>query len=83
MLVVVTMTILVKLVAAVKEIVVAGYFGTAEVIDAFLIAFLLPTFAVNVLAGSFSSAMMPTYIRVRDNSPRGSIFIIELPATDS
>lgn len=60
-------TVLVKVIAAAKEMVVAGYFGTDNVVDAFLIAFLLPTFAINVLARSFGSAMMPTYIRVRNN----------------
>lgn len=68
MVTVAVMTILVKLVAAAKEIAVAGYFGTGNVVDAFLIAFLLPTFAITLLAGSFSSAMMPAYIRVRDNA---------------
>lgn len=62
------MTVLVKLVSAAKEIVVAGYFGTGDVVDAFLIAFLLPTFAITLLAGSFSSAMMPAYIRIKDNA---------------
>jgi putative peptidoglycan lipid II flippase len=68
MLTVAVMTVLVKLIAAAKEVVVAGYFGTGDVVDAFLIAFLLPTFAINLLAGSFSSAMMPAYIRLKDNA---------------
>ena len=68
MLIVVIMTGAAKLASAVKELVVAGYFGTGEMIDAFLIAFLLPMFAINVLAGSFSAAMMPTYIRTRDGA---------------
>lgn len=67
MVVVVAMTVVAKLVVAAKELVVAGYFGTGEMVDAFLIAFLLPMFAINVLAGSFSSAMMPAYIRTRDS----------------
>jgi putative peptidoglycan lipid II flippase len=68
MLTVAVMTVLVALIAAAKEMVVAGYFGTGDVVDAFLIAFLLPTFAINLLAGSFSSAMMPAYIRLKDNA---------------
>lgn len=68
MLVLVAMSVLAKLIIAAKELVVAGYFGTGEVVDAFLIAFLLPMFVINVLAGSFSSAMMPAYIRTREDA---------------
>lgn len=68
MLVLVVMTGGAKLTVAAKELVVAGYFGTGEVVDAFLIAFLLPMFAINVLVGSFSAAMMPTYIHTRDGA---------------
>lgn len=68
MLVLVMMTGVAKLTTTVKELVVAGYFGTSEVVDAFLIAFLLPMFAISVLAGSFSASMMPTYIRTRDDA---------------
>jgi len=66
MLVVMVMTVVVNVIAAAKELVVANYFGTGEVVGAFLIALLLPMFAINVLAGSFSAAMMPIYIRTRD-----------------
>lgn len=67
MLIVAIMTGAAKLATVVKELVVAGYFGTGEMVDAFLLAFLLPMFAINVLAGSFSAAMMPVYISIRDN----------------
>jgi len=66
-LVVAFITLIVKFMGAAKELVVAGYFGTGDMVDAFLFAFLLPSFAINVLAGSFSAAMMPTYIRIRNN----------------
>jgi putative peptidoglycan lipid II flippase len=66
-LVLIVMTGAAKLAATAKELIVAGYFGVSETVDAFLIAFLLPMFAINVLAGSFSSALMPTYIRTRDD----------------
>lgn len=67
MLVVAIITLLAKLVGTGKELVVADAFGTGSMLDAFLFAFLLPSFAINVLAGSFSAAIMPTYIRTRDN----------------
>jgi len=43
---------------------VAAWFGTADCIDAFLIAFLLPLFVINVVYGSFNVAFIPTFIRV-------------------
>lgn len=67
MLVVMAMTLLAKFAGMAKELVVADRFGTGDALDAFLIAFILPSFAINVLAGSFSTAMMPTYIRTREN----------------
>ncbi len=45
---------------------VAAWFGTADCLDAFLIAFLLPLFVINVVAGSFNAAFMPTFIQVTE-----------------
>jgi putative peptidoglycan lipid II flippase len=59
-------TALVKGIAVVKELVVAWKFGTGDALDAFLIALLIPAFIVNVVAGSFNAALIPTYIRVRE-----------------
>jgi putative peptidoglycan lipid II flippase len=61
-----SMTTLVKLVAIIKELVVANWYGTGDDIDAFLIAFLLATFSVTIIAESFNVALMPTYIQVRE-----------------
>lgn len=60
------MTILVKLVSTAKEVVVAHQFGVGDGLDAFLIAFLLPSVAINIIAGSFNAALIPTYIQIRD-----------------
>ena len=49
-----------------KELVVARWFGRGDALDAFLIAFLLPSFLVNLVAGSFNAAMIPTFIQVRE-----------------
>jgi len=54
------------LAATAKELVVARWFGRGDALDAFLIAFLLPSFLVNLVAGSFNSAMIPTFIEVRE-----------------
>ena len=61
---------MVKLAAVAKEVVVAHQFGTADALDAFLIAFLLPSFAMNVVAGSFNAALIPTFIQVREREGR-------------
>ncbi len=55
-----------KLAATFKQLVIAHQFGTSDALDAFLIAYLIPSFAINVFAGSFSPAFMPTFIQVRE-----------------
>lgn len=55
--------IAVKAVALLKEMVVAYYFGTSGALDAYLIAFLLPSLAVNVFGASFQSALIPALVR--------------------
>lgn len=59
-------TFSVKIASLLKELVVASVFGTSDALDAFLIAFLLPSFIVGVVAGSLNTAMIPTYIQVRE-----------------
>ena len=59
-------TVLVKLVAGVKELVVAYQFGTSDALDAFLIALLLPGLAIGLVSGSLNAALIPTYIQVRE-----------------
>lgn len=59
-------TLLVKLVATLKELAVAYTFGTTDVVDAFLIAYLLPTLAINVAAGSIGGAFVPVYVQVKE-----------------
>jgi putative peptidoglycan lipid II flippase len=63
-------TVLVKLSATIKEIVVAYQFGTNDALDAYLIASLLPIFAVNIIGHSLNSAFVPTYIQVREHEGR-------------
>ena len=59
-------TFAVSLLVVLKDLVVAYRFGTAREVDAYLIAWLLPALLLNVLAESFSAALMPTYIAVRE-----------------
>jgi putative peptidoglycan lipid II flippase len=59
-------TALVKVFGAAKIVVTAGYFGTADTLDAFLIAFLIPSFVAEVAAGSLGPSLIPTLIEVRE-----------------
>jgi len=61
-----TCSALVGFAATAKELVVARWFGRGDALDAFLIAFLLPSFLVNLVAGSFNAAMIPTFVEVRE-----------------
>lgn len=56
--------------AIAKELIVAHQFGTGDALDSFLIAFLLPSSIMNIVAGSFSAALIPTYIQVREKKGR-------------
>jgi putative peptidoglycan lipid II flippase len=60
------LTGLVKLAAVVKELVVAWRFGTADTLDAFFIALLIPSFIVTVVARSFNPVFIPAYILARE-----------------
>lgn len=60
------MTALVQLAGVGKELVVAWRFGTGDELEAFLIAAIIPTFLTNIITGSFYSALLPTYIHVRE-----------------
>jgi putative peptidoglycan lipid II flippase len=56
-------TVVAKLAALAKDWLVARQLGAGDELDAYLVAFLLPSYAVVVLAHSFASAFVPTYIR--------------------
>jgi putative peptidoglycan lipid II flippase len=51
---------------AAKELIVAKMFGRGDDLDAFLIAFLLPSFVVNLLVGALGSAFVPVFIETRE-----------------
>ena len=58
-------TMCAKLAASAKDVVIAMQFGTSDALDAFLIAFVLPAFAINLIGGSLNAALIPTYIQVQ------------------
>src|SRR5580704_1862941 len=65
-------TALVKLVGALKVVFTARAFGMSDGLDAYLIAFVLPSFVCDTLAGSVQSALVPTFIETRELEGRES-----------
>src|SRR5213595_2094475 len=59
-------SLVVKATATLKELAVAYRFGTGDAVDAFFIAFLVPSLVVNVVAGSLTPAFTPVYIDTRE-----------------
>jgi putative peptidoglycan lipid II flippase len=49
-----------------KELFVAWKFGTLDALDAFLIAYVVPVFAINLIAGSINTALIPVYVQTRE-----------------
>jgi len=56
-----------KVAGAVKVILAARLFGAGDAMDAFLIAFLLPAFFMDMLAGPLDSALIPALIELRQS----------------
>jgi putative peptidoglycan lipid II flippase len=64
------MTLAVKVVTFGKEAVMAARLGTSDELDAFLVAFIIPSFAANVVATSLGAALTPIYVELRDGRSR-------------
>jgi putative peptidoglycan lipid II flippase len=58
-------SVLVKVAATIKELLVANSFGRSDAVDAFLIAFLIPQTIINLTTTSFSASLVPVFARVR------------------
>jgi putative peptidoglycan lipid II flippase len=59
------LTSVAKLAGAAKVTVTARFFGNSDTLDAFLIAFLLPSFLSDVVAGSFTPSLIPLLVRAK------------------
>jgi putative peptidoglycan lipid II flippase len=59
------LTTLIRLLSVVSELVVAATFGISEAMDAYNLAIILPTFVINMIAGTLASVLVPVYVRVR------------------
>src|SRR6185437_3736845 len=58
-------SVVVKAAAILKESLVARQFGRSDALDAFLIALVLPDFINNLVAGSFNSSFVPSFIQAQ------------------
>jgi putative peptidoglycan lipid II flippase len=63
--IVASLTLVVSAAILARDLVIAALFGTGGAVDAYLIAVLIPQVAINVIAGSISSSLVPIYIRVQ------------------
>ena len=59
-------SVMVKMVSLGSMLLIASIFGTGDDLEAYFIAFVVPSFLFHVVAGSFSSAMIPTYVQVTE-----------------
>jgi putative peptidoglycan lipid II flippase len=62
----------VKLAGLAKVVAVAGRFGTGDDLDAWLIAFLVPAFLADAVAGSVSASLVPAFVEVREHQGSAS-----------
>jgi putative peptidoglycan lipid II flippase len=67
------LSILVKSGTAVRELLVAWYFGLSEPLDAYFISYAVPYFVITLVAGSLPQVFLPAYVRLRNtNTPRAA-----------
>jgi len=55
-----------------RELFTANYFGRSDALDAYLIAYLLPSFVVNVVGYSFNLALIPLFVEVGQHEGRAA-----------
>ena len=65
-------TVVVKAITTVKDLAVAHSFGRNDSLDAFLFAFMLPSFALNLVVGAVSAALVPVLVETRQNDGASS-----------
>jgi putative peptidoglycan lipid II flippase len=58
-------TVVVKVGVIVKDLMVAHSFGRNDSLDAFLFALMVPAFAVNLVVGAVSAALVPVLVEIR------------------
>lgn len=60
------LTACVKVSGALKTVVLARSFGAGDPVDAYLMAFLIPSFAGDVLAGAIAPSLLPILVEVKE-----------------
>ncbi len=67
---IVVLTLVVKAGTAVRELLIAWYFGTSDPIDAYLIAYAVPYFFITLLGASVAPVLVPAYVGLRVRNQR-------------
>ena len=62
------LSIAVKAGTAIRELLIAFFFGTGDALDAYLIAYAVPYFLITIIAGSLPVVVVPAYMRLRVRS---------------
>jgi putative peptidoglycan lipid II flippase len=65
-------TFIVKVIGFGRELMVAGEFGRGDTLDAFLIAYAVPSFVTNLFSSALGAAVIPTFIDVRFRAPEAA-----------
>jgi putative peptidoglycan lipid II flippase len=65
-----SLTLIARVGTILKEVIVAYSFGRGDALDAFLMAFLLPSFIVILVSGTMGSALIPVFIEVQQKQGR-------------
>jgi putative peptidoglycan lipid II flippase len=60
-----TLTVGVKILSMIKDMATAAWFGRGDGMDAFVIAFMVPSLAIVVISGSFNAALIPAHVDVQ------------------
>lgn len=62
-------TFISKFIGYVREILIANYFGASGVVDAFLVATIIPSMVLGLFAAGFSTLIIPVYIDKKAKDP--------------
>ncbi len=63
-------TALTKVFYLAKDLLVANIFGRSDALDAFLIAYVMPTFIINVMTAQLGAALIPAFIHQQESRGR-------------
>lgn len=65
-------TLLAKVGFVARDLIVAGQFGRSPMLDAFLLAFVVPFSVTNAISSSLKAAFLPDFIRLRHGGERAA-----------